>query len=93
MKKSSNHNMEPTWKILSDISRTEAPGSYDLLMDHIRLSRRRNTIPLVRVRAAAAVLLCVVSVEVYMVLQQAAKKRGRALQELAAVPDNMLYHE
>lgn len=85
--------MEKIFKILKSTKRVEAP---DYLYDNIlkKVEQRKNsTISIVWVRTAAAVLVCMISVEVYLVRDSLMEQEKNALKSVLPTNNNVLYNE
>lgn len=90
-KPSSNSSMKPSIELLSQIRHVEPPDAlYAKVLQRIQ---KQQTISIRWVRAAAAIIVCIISVELYMFANLSQSHNQTNLTELVPVTDNMLYHE
>lgn len=85
--------MEKIFEILKSTKKVDAP---DYLYDNIlkKVEQRKNsTISIVWVRAAAAVLVCMISAEVYLVRDSLMEQEKNALKSVLPTNNNILYNE
>jgi hypothetical protein len=85
--------MKKIFETLQSIKKVEPP---DYLFDNIlRIveQRKKSTISIVWVRAAAAVLICMISIEVYLVRDSLVEQEKISLKSVLPNNNNMLYNE
>ena len=85
--------MKKIFEPLQSIKKVEPP---DYLFDNIlRIveQRKKSTISIVWVRAAAAVLICMISIEVYLVRDSLVEQEKISLKSVLPNNNNMLYNE
>ncbi|MGE0560754.1 MAG: hypothetical protein AB7O47_02975 [Flavobacteriales bacterium] len=91
-KKSSNNTMKPTLEILNHINRVDVPEQlYDNILAKIN-SKKNSTIKLSYVNTAAAILLCLFSIEIYLFTKNVTTTTN-TVETLVSLPNNTLYHE
>ncbi|MFK7757371.1 MAG: hypothetical protein AB8B53_10615 [Flavobacteriales bacterium] len=76
---------------LKHIKRVEVRES--LYADISAAVHSARIIPLAKLRAAAAVLLCLISLEVYVVSQTKVKTASDSVETLVPITQNSIYHE
>ena len=91
-KESSNNTMKPTLEILSNINSIDAPEHlYNKILFKIN-AKRNSTVKLSYVNTAAAILLCLFTIEIYLFTKNATTNTNN-LEVLVSLPNNNLYHE
>jgi hypothetical protein len=89
---SSKVTMNESLELLKTIKRVDVPEHlYDAILSKID-QRKQPIVSMKWVRAAAAILLCLVSIEVYL-FTKTVNKQNNSLELLVELPNNMLYHE
>ena len=89
---SSKVTMKESLELLKNIKRVDVPEHlYDTILSKIE-HRKQPIVSMKWVRAAAAILLCLVSIEVYL-FTKTVNKQNNSLELLVELPNNMLYHE
>lgn len=79
--------------ILKNIRRVEVSDDlYDQVMARIR-EEKRNRVPLRLVGAAAAVFLCLLFGELFLLTRKQAVNPAESVETLVEVPNNALYDE
>ena len=90
---SSNKEMEAPFDHFNGVKRVSAPeGLYDGILQKIG-EQERNTLPKHWVWAAAAVFACLLTVEVRLVLKGTSTEAADAIEQIAPMNNNHLYHE
>lgn len=85
--------IEEILEILKSTKRAEAPAHlYDNILKKIQ-QRKKSTVSIVWVRAAAAVLICMISVEVVLVRNSFVEQERNALKSILPTNNNILYNE
>lgn len=85
--------MKKIFETLQSIKKVEPP---DYLFENIlRIveQRKKSTINIIWVRAAAAVLVCMISIEVYLVRDSLVEQEKISLKSVLPNNNNMLYNE
>lgn len=91
-KESSKEKMDLSLDILNTIKRTDVSEHlYGSILTKIE-QRKKSTISMKWVGTAAAILFCLISIEVY-VFTKSVKNQNNSLDVLVDLPNNMLYHE
>ena len=92
-KESSNNKMDLNIDILNTVKRVDVPEHvYNNILQKIEQKRTSNVIPMKWVGAAAAVLLCLISLEVYVFTKESTSNKNN-LESIVELPNNMLYNE
>ena len=77
---------------LNQIKRVDAPEHlYEGVLNKIN-QRQQNLVPMQWVRVAAAVFICFVSVEAYLLIN-AAIHQPNGIETIVSLPNNMLYND
>lgn len=84
--------MKNPFEILSEIQRVDTPEYlYDTILNKVN---ERKVIPLTWMGVAAALFLGLVSFDAYCILNEASDVLNQSsVEDLAKLPNNMLYHE
>ena len=91
MKTSSKNQMSDSLEILDTIKKVKAPDAlYDTLMESIN---NQSKIAWWRVSAVAAVLVCLITLEVYIATNTTTMVDTAQMEQVVSIPDNSLYYE
>ncbi len=90
---SSNTSMEKHFILLSRVKKVAVNEMlYEQLLEKIN-EQKINIVSLLWVRYAAAVLIVLLSTDIYLISQKNAKKNADNISVVVPVQNNMLYHE
>lgn len=92
-KESSNNKMDLNIDILNNVKRVDVPEHlYNKILQKIEQRKTTNVVSMKWVGAAAAVLICLIAIDVYVFTKETTNYKNN-LESIVELPNNMLYNE